>query len=281
MSNDQIADDDTQFGSVALVSDHAEVTAKRYWMRGDWWDYLHGFWDELVAEGRLSDVDDEAPGERLPTGSLALQGELAPGECKEYRFILTWHFPNRPDTWDLRTLGRLGIDEADVGTTRNQYATRFADAWDVGAYVSRHRARLDEGTKRFPRSPVQQHLARCRAGRGLRQYRAPAQHHLLLARGWEFLWLGGLQRRVWLLPGQLHARLELCLYARLSVPVAGARDAADRVQCGDGRRWLHALSLLRHFPSGIRLGRPHRRGGRRADGLHPARLSRVAFERGR
>lgn len=149
MSNDQIAEDDTMFGSLALVSDHAEATVKRYWMRGEWWDYMHGFWDELLAQGRLSDSDDEADGERLPTGSLALQDELAPGASKDFRFILTWHFPNRPDTWDLRTLDRLGLDEADVGTTRNHYATRFSDAWAVGAYVSRHLARLEAGTKRF------------------------------------------------------------------------------------------------------------------------------------
>ena len=149
MTNDGIDIEDPKFGSVALVTDHEDVAVKRYWMRGEWWDYLHEFWDDLLADGLLNDPDDDQTGERLATGSLGLVGKLAPGESKRFRFILNWHFPNRPNTWDLLTLKRLGIAEKDVGITRNHYATRFADAWDVGFYVCRHMARLEDETMRF------------------------------------------------------------------------------------------------------------------------------------
>ncbi len=149
MTNDQIPAGDVNFGSVALVTDHETVTMKRSWMRGEWWDYLHEFWDDLLAEGLLHDPADDLPGERLPTGSLGLLERLEPGETKEFRFILTWFIPNRPNTWDLRTLPMLSVDEADVGSARNHYATRFADAWDVARYILGNLARLESTTRQF------------------------------------------------------------------------------------------------------------------------------------
>lgn len=149
LSNDQIPADDTNFGSVALCSDHDSVTMKRYWMRGLWWDYLQEFWDELLAEGILRDPADDQPGERLPTASLGLHDTLGPGESKDFRFILSWHIPNRLNTWDARTLPMLGVAEADVGIARNHYATRFDDAWDVADYTKRNLARLEATTRQF------------------------------------------------------------------------------------------------------------------------------------
>jgi len=149
LSNDQIPASDIHFGSLALVTDHKSITMKRSWMRGLWWDYLHEFWDDLLAEGALHDPPDDRPGERLPTGSLGLLDRLKPGERKDFRFILTWFIPNRPNTWDLRTLPMLSVDEADVGTARNHYATRFADAWDVAAYTVANLGRLEATTRQF------------------------------------------------------------------------------------------------------------------------------------
>ena len=149
MTDDKLPSSDHKYGSVSLVTDHADVTMKRSWMRGEWWDYLHDFWDELRDHGRLTDPDDSAEGERLMTGSLGLLDSLAPGESRSFRFVLNWHFPNRPATWDLSLLSQLSVEEQDVGSTRNHYATRFDDAWDVAAYVLRNLERLEGETRRF------------------------------------------------------------------------------------------------------------------------------------
>lgn len=149
MTDERLAPSDHKFGSVSLATDHKSVTYKRSWLRGEWWDYLHNFWDELRDHGRLTDPDDSDEGERLATGSLGLLDSLAPGESREFRFVLNWHFPNRPATWDLRLLSQLSVDEGDVGSTRNHYATRFDDAWSVAAYVMRNLARLEGETRRF------------------------------------------------------------------------------------------------------------------------------------
>lgn len=149
MSNEQIAASDLNFGSVALLTDHDAVTMKRTWMRGEWWDYLQEFWHDLLADGLLDDPPDEAAGERLATGSLGLTASLAPGESRDFRFVLTWFFPNRLNSWDLRTLPMLGVDEGTVGVARNHYATRFADAWQVGQYVIEHLPRLEATSRQF------------------------------------------------------------------------------------------------------------------------------------
>ena len=149
MTSDGIAGDDLHFGSVGLVTDHESVTYKRSWLRGEWWDYMQAFWDDLLDDGRLTDPDDAAPGERIATGSLGLVDRLEAGESRQYRFLLTWHFPNRPATWDLRSLPHLGVDAGDVGIIRNHYVARFDDAWDVARYLKSNLARLEAETRRF------------------------------------------------------------------------------------------------------------------------------------
>ncbi len=149
LTNDGLESDSPHFGSLSLVTDHDSVTYRRSWLLGQWWDYLHDFWDDIIDDGLLSDPADDAPGDRMATGTLGLTDRLEPGESKSFRFILTWHFPNRPATWDLRQVHMLGVAEESVGIIRNQYATRFEDAWDVAAYVGRNRERLESETRRF------------------------------------------------------------------------------------------------------------------------------------
>ncbi|MCY3781173.1 MAG: GH116 family glycosyl-hydrolase [Chloroflexi bacterium] len=149
LTNDELASDSLHFGSVSLVTDHDNVTYRRTWLRGEWWDYLHNFCDDLIDDGLLDDPADDAPGEHIAAGSLGLVDRLEPGESKQLRFILSWHFPNRPKAWDLNQVHMLSVDVATVGIMRNQYATRFEDAWDAASYVCRESQRLDSQTRLF------------------------------------------------------------------------------------------------------------------------------------
>lgn len=148
MTNDQIEPADINFGSAGLVTDHEAVTRKRYWLRGSWWDFMQEFWDDLDSDGLLEDPDDEA-GEKMGTGSLGVVDTLEPGSSRSYRFLLTWFFPNRPNTWDVKLLPRLGIDEKAIGLIRNHYATRFQNAWDVARYLVKEMPRLESQTRSF------------------------------------------------------------------------------------------------------------------------------------
>lgn len=149
LTNPELAADDLHQGSLALATDHPSVTYKRSWLRGEWWDYLHDFWDDLTDDGLLEDTADDTPGARINTASLGLVDRLDAGKSKRFRFVLTWHFPNRPATWDLNMLPGMGIDERDVGIIRNHYAARFEDAWAVADYIQREMPRLDTETRRF------------------------------------------------------------------------------------------------------------------------------------
>ncbi len=149
LSNPELAADSVHHGSLALVSDHENATYKRSWLRGEWWDYLHDFWDDLNEDGLLEDPPEDAPGTRIAAASLGLVDRLAAGESKRFRFLLTWHFPNRPAAWDLRALPDLGVDPGDVGIIRNHYATRFGDAWAVGRYALTNLPRLEAKTRQF------------------------------------------------------------------------------------------------------------------------------------
>ena len=149
LTNPELAAEDLHHGSLALASDHESATYKRSWLRGEWWDYLHDFWDDLLEDGLLDDPADDAPGTRIAAASLGLVDRLEAGESKRFRFLLTWHFPNRPAAWDLRALPAIGVDESDVGIIRNHYATRFNDAWHVGRYTLRNLPRLESTTLQF------------------------------------------------------------------------------------------------------------------------------------
>ncbi len=133
--------DDLGYGDLSFVTDHPNITVKPQWLRGAWYDFLREFWDDLVDDGLLTDLSyNEPPTDNKPdTGSLGLVDTLEPGATRTYRFILTWYFPNRVNSWDLQS-DRI---------TQNHYVTRFDNAWDVAAYVVREFDRLDRGTRQF------------------------------------------------------------------------------------------------------------------------------------
>ena len=147
--NEDIASDDLDYGNMALVTDHETVTYKRAWLRGAWFDNLREFWNDFVDDGKLNDLGyDEPPTDGKPdTGSLALLDTLEAGESRSYRFTLTWYFPNRVNNWQSSAFNFK--QENTVATTRNHYATRFDDAWQVATYIKTEFERLDQGTRTF------------------------------------------------------------------------------------------------------------------------------------
>jgi uncharacterized protein (DUF608 family) len=141
LSSRQLAPGDLRYGDLSLATTHTDVTVKRAWLRGAWYDYLQEFWDDLRADGRLDDLGYDTPSAMgtTDTGTLGLRDTLAPGERKAYHFFLTWHFPNRPGGWGKR---------ADA-PMRNRYAARFDSSWDVAGYLAEALPRLEQQTRRF------------------------------------------------------------------------------------------------------------------------------------
>jgi len=141
MTSERYAPDDIHYGDVSLTTTHPFVTIKRAWLRGAWYDYVREFWDDLSDDGALTDLGYESVSEDglSDTGSLGVVDTLSPGEQGRYRFILTWHFPNRAPGW-----------EKQQGTPlRNQYATHFASSWETARYVAENMPRLESTTRSF------------------------------------------------------------------------------------------------------------------------------------
>jgi non-lysosomal glucosylceramidase len=147
MRSEQLGPEDLLYGDVSLVTTHPSVTVKRTWLRewwlpGAWFDFLREFWDDLSDDGLLKNLDYDSPSDpgRTDTGSLGLVDTLQPGETKPYRFILTWFFPNRVNSWRQYESAPL---------TRNHYAIRFDSSWEVARHVVQRFPHLEDETRRF------------------------------------------------------------------------------------------------------------------------------------
>ena len=147
-----LAAEDPQAGTVALVTTNSAPTATPEWPVAHWWDGAQLFWDGFTADGRLAPAEpvlrEQFDGPRgVPqtrVGSLAVAAEIAPDQQHVFEFVLAWHLPNRPRAW--QGLGELSDDNEDQ-IIQHRYAARFADAWDVAEQLV---ARLPdlEGTSR-------------------------------------------------------------------------------------------------------------------------------------
>ncbi|MGI5183543.1 GH116 family glycosyl-hydrolase [Dactylosporangium sp. CA-152071] len=146
--------DHLRFGSVALTTTDTDTTAKPQWLSGFWQDGVQVFWDDLRDDGRLDPETefslDPPPHPdwftRLRVGSLGIPAQLAGHATRDFEFLLTWHFPNRPRAWQ----GNIRLDDTRAGeVVRNHYATRFTDAWHVAERLADDLPILEAGTRAF------------------------------------------------------------------------------------------------------------------------------------
>ena len=131
-------------GTLALATSLTDITYVSHWERGDWWDDLQIFWDDFSKDGRLKDLDDgtASPDKRTDVGSLGVTASLGPFEEVTLPFIIAWHFPNHKDDFDI-------VPKQRGSVFRNQYATRFADAWAAAAYIVRNLPDLERRSRLF------------------------------------------------------------------------------------------------------------------------------------
>ncbi len=143
---------DPRWGTMALVTrSRARCTVRRGWRSSRWHGPLLDFWDDLLADGRLTDQID--PADPAPVASLAMPVRVPARGQRAVTFLLAWHFPNRPSWSPARKTRRQGDGpqrpyEERVG---NHYATRFRDAWDVAVRTARDLRSLERDTVRFVR----------------------------------------------------------------------------------------------------------------------------------
>jgi len=162
---------DVNGGTMALTTTATEgVTCRTSWAALPWNWTFREFWDDLIADGALTDhpgtmvpargspdQGEDGTGSRdgagpvsTPPATLAAKMTLAPGESRRVTFLLTWHFPNRR-AWDLGT-GYADSRSADYGGPEivgNYYTTLYRDAWDVAERTVSGLEELEKETVKF------------------------------------------------------------------------------------------------------------------------------------
>ena len=167
----RLPEDDPGYGTLSLTTTDPATTAKPQWVTGFWPDGARLFWNDLSDDGLLAPeprltledrprglfadsaaagpVSEEELFERLPrlrTGSLGIVHELAPGESRDFEFVLAWSFPNRHRSWHGHI---VADDRSDEGIVRNRYATLWPDAWAAASHLHRELPALETTTLAF------------------------------------------------------------------------------------------------------------------------------------
>ncbi len=144
MTSRRIKPDSPAFGNITVATPWKKITYLSHWVRGEWWDDLQIFWDDLADDGRLQDLKEISPSPegRTDIGSLGLMDELQPGEEAVLPFIISWYFPIFLNYFDV-------VREQRGKIFRNHYAERFSDSWQVAEYFVRHLPELEKKSELF------------------------------------------------------------------------------------------------------------------------------------
>nr|WP_299070139.1 GH116 family glycosyl-hydrolase [uncultured Allomuricauda sp.] len=133
-----------QWGSMSFVSlNEGETTYRTAWqaLQSRWDKKRLDFWDDFSEDGLLekrTNADANAP-----LGSIAVKNTLKAGEEKNFKFLISWHFPNR-QTWD-----KPGFQKLIKATVGNYYTTKYPDSWEVVMKTLPRLNELETKTKTF------------------------------------------------------------------------------------------------------------------------------------
>ena len=113
-----------------------------HWYQGGWWDGLQMLWNDFSADGHIEPGTGEfsVPEGRYNECSLCVPFNLKPGESRAFTVLFTWHLPNLRNYWNAG-------EPVHGAMLRNWYATHWANAWEVAAYVAENLERLERETR--------------------------------------------------------------------------------------------------------------------------------------
>jgi non-lysosomal glucosylceramidase len=146
MADPSLAADDPMSGSfvlAAVLPDAGTHEVRSTWKgQSEWQVGPQNFWfDNFTKTGNLGPAQEPS----APVGSVAIRQKIPGNSKRSFRFLLTWHFPNRtPERCGWRA--PAGKEKTLLG---NFYCTRFRDAWAVAEYVSAHMSELEGRTRDF------------------------------------------------------------------------------------------------------------------------------------
>lgn len=145
MDDPSLQQNDPLRGTVALAAledESAQIAVRPYWRANTWNRGAQSFWfDSFSKTGYLGQESES----RSPIGSVSIRHIIPAGEKRTYRFLLSWHLPNRTPAgcgWEAPK----GEENAALG---NYYCTRFADAWAALSYMQQNLPEIEASTRQF------------------------------------------------------------------------------------------------------------------------------------
>jgi non-lysosomal glucosylceramidase len=146
MTDSSLTDEQPLKGSFVLAvldEENGQSSVQPYWPANDWRRVgIQRFWFDYFS--KTGSLGPEVQS-RSPIGSVAMRQVIPAGGSRRYRFLLSWHFPNRTPSrcgWEAPK----GKENAFLG---NYYCTRFSDAWAVAEHVQQNFKDIEQGTHSF------------------------------------------------------------------------------------------------------------------------------------
>jgi len=139
-------ENDPEYGDITLSTDGKDISWQSYWYRGKFFDNLTMFWEDFTTPGHFKERIYEQPEDlnREDVASLCVHKTLKPGETEEFKFVLTWNFPNFVNYWNP---GKC--PNGKKPQWKNYYATIFKDSTKSAKYVWANFERLYRETLEF------------------------------------------------------------------------------------------------------------------------------------
>ncbi len=140
----KVPPDSPAYGTLALATTWPDLTYVSHWVRGEWWDDLHIFWDDFSDDGQLSNLDEESPSPdgRTDVGTLGLKATIPPGGEAVLPFVISWHYPNLLNYFDI-------VREQRGRLFHPYYTKKFKDAWEAAGYLFDNLENLEKKTRHF------------------------------------------------------------------------------------------------------------------------------------
>jgi non-lysosomal glucosylceramidase len=159
LSSDRFSQEAAEYGDLTLSTDGEEVSYQSYWYRGGWFDNLTVFWKEFTAPGKFKERNydqfrvngDIDVYNLLDVCLLSNHKTLKPHEKGEFRFVISWNYPNYVNYWNPGT----ACQEDSCCSNpqwKNYYAKLFHDSLESANYVWTHLERLHQDTRLFAES---------------------------------------------------------------------------------------------------------------------------------
>jgi len=146
-------EDEPEFGDICISTDASDVDYQEYWYRGEWFDNITVFWREFCTPGRLKNRTYPIMTGQGVFGAKIIQDEsvlgivrrVEPGEGADFRFAITWNFPNFVNYWNPGAMSQGGRRPQ----WKNYYATLFGDSRESARYIWANYDRLYGETRLF------------------------------------------------------------------------------------------------------------------------------------